>query len=267
MRRTRSGARLGVLRPEALVDGAVLAVDRHQLGARRRPGPAARPGPPAMSDSLLARARRCPAARVARVTPQPGEADHAVDAHVGLAGEAGQRLGSGHAPRCPGARWPRAVGRAASAMATTLGRTTGGLGGQQRRPTTLAPRATTSKRSGSAPTTSSVWVPIDPVDPARATVVVVTQGSLRPRGPEPVRATMRAMPWCSRPEHTAGSTKSRPSKRSSRPPWPGRIDAHVLHAEVALEQRLAQVAERGGEGDGEADVGPVLQPVDRLRGR
>src|SRR4029450_3712521 len=37
-----------------------------------------------------------------------------------------------------------------------------------------AARATTSNRSGSARTTSIVWVPIDPVDPAMATVVTAT---------------------------------------------------------------------------------------------
>ena len=43
----------------------------------------------------------------------------------------------------------------------------------------------------------------------------------------------------------AGSTKSRASTRSSTPPWPGQEPAHVLQAEVPLDQRLAQVAERG----------------------
>ena len=55
-------------------------------------------------------------------------------------------------------------------MATTCGRTA--LACSMRASTEdPAPMATISKRSGSAATTSSVWVPIDPVEPAIEMVV------------------------------------------------------------------------------------------------
>ena len=129
-------------------------------------------GPPAISDSLLASARRRPASSVARVTSQPGEADHAVDADVGLGAQAGQALGADPdldaraAARRPPGRRPRRRRPRPWAARPRPGRRAGpGCG-------PVAPRATTSKRSGSAATTSSVWVPMEPVDPARAMVVV-----------------------------------------------------------------------------------------------
>ena len=86
----------------------------------RRPGvaaPAARPGPPAISDSLLASARRRPAAEGRQRDAQPGEADDAVDAHVGLVAQArpGPRRRArtsvpGGQPRRPRSAAPRRVG-------------------------------------------------------------------------------------------------------------------------------------------------------------
>ena len=55
-------------------------------------------GPAAMSDSLLASARRLPARSVSRVTVEAGEADDAVHDDVGVggqAGEVGDHLGEG----------------------------------------------------------------------------------------------------------------------------------------------------------------------------
>ncbi len=57
--------------PQALVDGAMLGVDGHDLGARRSSGPAWTTGPPAIRDSLLARASRHPPCRAASVTGNP----------------------------------------------------------------------------------------------------------------------------------------------------------------------------------------------------
>ena len=49
-------------------------------------------GPPAMSDSLLARARRRPACERGQRDGEAGEADHPVHAHVGLRADAGHAL-------------------------------------------------------------------------------------------------------------------------------------------------------------------------------
>ena len=51
---------VGVLGAQALVDGAVLAVDRHQLAAPGCARTRRTTGPAAISDSLLASARRVP---------------------------------------------------------------------------------------------------------------------------------------------------------------------------------------------------------------
>ena len=45
------------------------------------------------------------------------------------------------------------------------------------------------------------------------------------------------------------------------PPWPGQQAAHVLDAEVALDHRLAEVAEGGGDHDGQAEQ---QRPATRL---
>ena len=54
-------------------------------------------------------------------------------------------------------------------MATTSGRTTWAWA-TSRSTDRWAPRATTRNRPGSSATTSSVWVPIEPVDPTMLTV-------------------------------------------------------------------------------------------------
>ena len=155
------------LAAQALVDGAVLGVDRDDLGPGGAGGPAAPPGAPAMSDSLLASASRRPASRAASVTASPAKPTTPLTATSATAAMRGQRLGAGHdldargqepgpaRRRGPRRRWPRRRGGDV------------GPGRPAGRPTRLAPRATTSERLGLASTTSSAWVPMDPVDPIR----------------------------------------------------------------------------------------------------
>ena len=269
-----------VVGPQALVDGAVLAVDRHQLGARR----AARP--------LHHRARRRSATpcwpapgggrprSVARVTDSPAKPDHPVDHDVGLGGQAGQRAVAGPDLALRAGRSASSAARSSSATATTLGRYVRACADQRldRRPR----RRARSARSGPARprTTSSVWVPIEPVDPAIATRHPgMTSAYRRPRpgtrraswamaaGPAPrptrrrrveLRGRLAGSARRRRPDRAmvrpgagpgSGSRRwaartAAPSKRSSTPPWPGRRLPMSLMPEVALDHRLGQVAER-----------------------
>ena len=126
-----------------------------------------------MSDSLFASASRRPAANVASVTPSPAKPTTPLTHTSAVAAMVARASGPARTSVPAGTPASRRPASDSSAMATTLG--------TQRRACSIrsstevaAPRATTSKRSGSASTTSRVWVPIDPVDPASATVVVAT---------------------------------------------------------------------------------------------
>ncbi len=80
--------------PQALMDGAVLAVDRHQLGTRRRPQRGDdRPG----GDEALLVGQRQPlaGAQRGRRHGQTGEADHGVDDDVGRLDEVGEVVDDG----------------------------------------------------------------------------------------------------------------------------------------------------------------------------
>ena len=92
---TRRASSDGPAAAQALVDGAVLGVDRagsrpRACRARRRP-----PGPPAMSDSLLASARRFPAARAASVTGSPAKPTTPLTATSATPAMRRQRVGPG----------------------------------------------------------------------------------------------------------------------------------------------------------------------------
>ena len=90
IRCTRSG-RPPPQRLQALVDRAVLAVDRDQLGAGGLPHP--RDHRPAGDQRLLVGQREAPPGGQRRQgDAQAGEADDAVDAHVGLGAQAGEAL-------------------------------------------------------------------------------------------------------------------------------------------------------------------------------
>src|SRR6478609_4423629 len=205
-------------------------------------------GPAAMSDSLLASARRRPASRVARVTDRPANpttpltTTSASVARLAMASGPPRTSHSGRASATTAAA-------ASSATATTLGRcvrawamSTSGL-----RP--VAPRAVSSKRSASASSTSSAWVPIEPVDPASATRTADMKRAYRSSPPETPRGD-RSGGEAEDPrdvvrdreheEHAVEPIEHATVLREDR--------AHVLQPEITLEQRLGQIAQRSDEG-------------------
>ena len=161
----------------------MLAVDRHQLGARACARARCTTGPAAMSDSLLASARRRPASRVARVTDSPAKPTTPLTTTSASVA----RLASASAPprtSHSGSGLGHHGGGGLVGDGHDLGPVRPGPGRRARRGRRpVAPSAASSKRSGSAATTSSVWVPIEPVDPARATRMAVMAPSL-PTGPD-----------------------------------------------------------------------------------
>ena len=161
-------AAVGTGRGQALVDGAVLGVDRDDLGPRGPPGPLDDRGP---GDQRLLVGQGQPPAGLegGQGHRQAGEAHHAVDHHLGGARRRGQALGAGQ-HLGPG-RDPAATSaaRAASPMATSSGRSAAAwasrasdraLGGQGHHPEAL----------GLGGDHVEAWVPIEPVDPTRLTV-------------------------------------------------------------------------------------------------
>ena len=102
-------------------------------------------GPAAMSDSLLARARRRPALEGGERDRQAGEADDAVDDDVGERGDRGQRVGAGEHLGAGRHRLLQLGGTVGVGDGDDLGAELGGLLGQQRRPRSWPP----TRRSGS----------------------------------------------------------------------------------------------------------------------
>src|ERR1019366_3082281 len=90
-----------------------------------------------------------------------------------------------------------------------------------------AARATTRKRSGSPSSTSTAWVPIEPVEPNRLTE--------RISSPE-VK--------CLDHEICGGQDEKEPVHAVQDAPVTWHQTTHVLHAEMALYHRLAEVADR-----------------------
>ena len=137
--------------------------------------------PPATSDSLLARASRCPARRASRVGSRPAAPTRAFrttstpsppatssiasrpDRQVVPSDESGSGTRSSQRTAVAG----RKV-RTCSVSASTL---------------RFATRATISKRSGCRPTTSRALRPMDPVEPRIATRITLSP----PGAPEPRR--------------------------------------------------------------------------------
>ena len=151
-------------RAQALVEGAVLAVDRHELGARRRPQRLHdRPG----GDQALLVGQGQPLARRQRGDRdrQPGEADDGVDDDVGVLDEVGEVVDDGGERQGGGDLGPpRRVADGDAARAELLG-----LRDQRRRPTSrrrgrrprsAAPRRARRRASGCRSSrTSRRWRP------------------------------------------------------------------------------------------------------------
>ena len=236
---------------QALVDGAVLGVDRDDLG----PGvcrAAWTTGAPAMSDSLLARASRRPAPSAASVTGSPAKPTTALTTRrpPWPTATSPRRRPS---PRSPAAARPPASGtRAGSPMATSSGRSRRAWA-TSRSTDRWAASATNRKRSGSVSTTSIAWVPIEPVEPTRLTLHVTR---LHVHGPQhaigraahPAGAPTVTAPFTRGGTPSRGRTWREDEQQAVHPvehaPVAGQDPAHVLQPEVPLDERLAQVADR-----------------------
>src|SRR5829696_8309794 len=224
-------------------------------------------GPPAISDSLLASARRRPAAMAASVTRRPAKPTTPLT-HTSATPPSSASASSPPRTSVPGGtRAATAAAWASSPITTSFGRRASAW------PTRAstddqAPSATTSKRSGSARTTSIVCVPIEPVEPAMATVVTATRSPYPPPPDAPGAGRRR-----SGQEEVAEAGQvpdGRQHKQDRIKPVEQaamtRQDvAHVLDIEVALDERLGQVADGGGERRHQADGEAVGPPVERGR--
>src|SRR6204780_1529492 len=95
-----------------------------------------------------------------------------------------------------------------------------------------AASACTRKRSGSVRMTSSAWVPTDPVEPIRLTV-----------------RTRVSSPEVQRLDHEVrgGHDEEQPVDPVQDAAVAGQQPSHVLETQVALDHRLAQVAQRGDD--------------------
>ena len=153
-------------------------------------------GPAAINDSLFARASRFPASKVAIVTDSPAKPTTPFTTTSAVPDTAAMASGPASTATPAGSSSASSCARPASAMATTRGCTRCAWAASSS--TELpAPNATISKRSGCAATTSSVWVPMDPVEPSTATVVMST-------------SSYRSTP----PDHRRGRTALRKRSRS-----------------------------------------------------
>ena len=161
---------------EALREGRVLAVDRHDL-SRLRGGLDQRA--PDDERLLVGQGQRCPGVQRRERRCQADRAGDAVEDDVGraagqVAAASGPASSSGRYAARPASRAASATAAASSstdpraqATASTC-RSTAWRASSVRLPPALS--AVMRNRSGAAATTSIAWVPMDPVDPSRVTV-------------------------------------------------------------------------------------------------
>ena len=251
---------LSALAAQALGERRVLGVDRDQpFGfALHR---SITSSPPTISDSLLARARNFPDCRAARVGAEPRRADHGVQDHVGLGlpGEGLHGLGAGHDVHRAEARelGGQLLGGLLVRDGDDAAAGTPGSARSTARGWSPPPSPTTRNRSGLRRTTSSAWVPMEPVDPR------IASDRMRPDYPRRAccdgtdDAVAGRFLGTNGPAGPLGATRAG-SSRGSRRPVPrtapsrygrgsavaGEDRSHVLHPRSRLAQRLGQVAER-----------------------
>src|SRR5687768_15894582 len=211
-------------------------------------------GPPAISDSLLASARRRPAASVARVTSRPAKPTTAFTQTSASVPMAASASGPARSSVPAGRRAARSATLAGSGSASTTASGRSSRACSARSSTDdMAASATTRNRSGSARTTSSVCVPIDPVEPATATVVVeVTQLTLN----DEEVADPGDVPDC-------GEDEQEGVEAIEQATMAGQQRAHVLDAQVPLQQRLAEIPERGDQRGHQTDLEALGDAVER----
>src|SRR5262245_29509188 len=213
--------------------------------------------PPTTSDSLLARASIFPDCKVARDGPSPMPPTMAFStmsasdsrASVSMAWGPDSSSTSRTAPIFAFS-WAAAC---SSAIATRGGRNS------RTCPTSSswlvpAPRPTTRNRSGLRRTTSSAWVPIEPVEPRIASDLIVNRGYPGGTGlvrPPPEVGSFDGRTWLEDEADVVegGGGDQQGGVDPIQDPTVSRQQrSHVLHSPIAFDQRLDQSAE-GGEHD------------------
>src|SRR6516164_1245642 len=191
-------------------------------------------GAPAISDSLLAKASRRPASRAAIVTGSPAKPTTALRTTSAPLAAATMPSSPARTSMPPGTASRTAGWRAGSPITTTSGWNSAACAASTSADRCAA-SAWTRKRPGSARMTSRAWVPTEPVEPIRLTERIgsaeVKRFDHEVRGGEDEEEAVEAV------EHAA---------------VPGQQPPHILQAEVALDHRLAEVAERRHDGDDDA---------------
>src|SRR3954468_14625479 len=202
--------------------------------------------PPTTSDSLLASARSMPSPSVATVGPRPAEPTSALSTRSAPDSMTSRTSPSGPVSTSPSvhasaARAPASM--SATAMRSTPVRSAWATSASQER-SALRP---TSSRSSERSTTSSAWVPMDPVDPRtrrrREDTVSLEQGP-----PQPVADDDR--------EQQRVEPVQRPAVRAEQA-------AGVLDPRVALDVALEEVPHGPRQRHADADEQRVrpAQPV------
>ena len=201
---------------------------------------AAPPGPAAIRLSLLASAEALAGAQRRDRDRQPGEADDAVDDDVGA--------GSTRSARSATTSMPSGSAAATSARAVRVG-DGDDLRAELAAPARSASRPTSRRRAptprsgpASARTTSSVCVPIDPVDPAMAT----RTGRRQLARPRPIRPARTYGPGFEHQRQVVDRGQREQEAVEAVEHAAVALDdrAEVLGVEVALEHALDEVAER-----------------------
>src|ERR671918_2415583 len=208
--------------------------------------------PPTIRLSLFASASIFPDWRVASVGPSPTAPTMALTTMSASESRARRSAASGPAITSTRRRPDRAV-RRSSAARSSLTATTGGRNSRIC-PTSsswlwAAASPTTSNRSWFRRTTSRACVPIDPVEP-RITTRRTLSRVPAPRG----NIRRRARSEGQQQEVVGGRGGEEDGVDPVKDPTvPGEDGPHVLDAEVSLEGRLDQVADRSHQGDHQAE--------------
>src|SRR5580692_7964480 len=206
-------------------------------------------GAPAMRDSLLAKARRRPASRAAIVTGSPAKPTTALSTTSAPCAAATMPSSPTNTSMPPGTPSRTAAWRAGSPMTTTSGWNSVAWA-TSTSAERCAASAWTRKRCGSARTTSRACVPTEPEEPIRLTERI---GS----------AEVKRLDH----EVRGGKHEEEPVEAVEDAAVPRQQAAHVLEPEVPLDHRLAEVAERGDDGDDDPEQqrladGPRVDEVD-----
>src|SRR5262245_14872956 len=207
--------------------------------------------PPTTRLSLLASASIFPACSAASVGLRPAGPTSALSTMSASTSRARTSAASG--PTCTSTPWiPAIFSRRSAAASSSAIATCGGRNSRiwPTRSSWLVPadRPTTLNRSGLCRTTSSACVPTDPVEPRITSERIERKITLsRPQTPYPgVTRGVRVISEQDQPQVDEGGRRHEQHRIDPvHHPAVARQDAaHVLDAQVALDQGLSQVAER-----------------------